>query len=234
MVTLSFISCGDASTSTDDTTGNTANSDTANKESAAAPSNIITTPENMVLVRYKVSDFAKWRSMYDSRDSMRTANGLRNHVLGRGVEDTSAILVAVKADDIAKAKTFTKETSLKSALEKGYVKGTPKYNFTTIVYQDLSGNMPDLRSMSFFTVKDWDAWKKSFEEGRQIRADNGLTDRAYGYDVDDNHKVIVVVAINDSAKAAAFWKSDLLKQRRAASGLVGDVERFVYRVIQKY
>jgi hypothetical protein len=88
--------------------------------------------------------------------------------------------------------------------------------------------------MNMFTVKDWEGWKKSFESSRQIRADNGLTDRAYGYDADDNHKVILVLAINDTAKAEAFWKSDLIKQRRAEGGVVGDVQRFVYRVVQKY
>jgi len=165
---------------------------------------------------------------------MRTANGIHNFVLGRGVKDSSTILVVSKADDIAKAKAFTKSPSLKSALQKGYVTGTPKFNYTTVVYQDMSPNMSDLRSMTFYTVKDWDAWKTSFEEGRQIRLDNGLTDRAYGHDVDDNHKVVVVVAVTDSAKAAAYWNSDLLKQRRKAAGVVGDVERFVYRVIQKY
>ncbi|HSB93759.1 MAG TPA: hypothetical protein VLC28_11590, partial [Flavitalea sp.] len=156
------------------------------------------------------------------------------YVLGRGVEDSNTIFVALKSDDITKAKAFTKEASLKSALQKGYVTSAPKYNFTTVVYQDTSPTMTDLRSMTTFTVKDWDKWKTAFEEGRQMRSENGLSDRAYGHDVDDNHKVVVVVAVNDSAKAAAFWKSDLLKQRRAASGVVGNVERFVYRVIQRY
>ena len=63
---------------------------------------------------------------------------------------------------------------------------------------------------------------------------NGLTDRAYGYEVDDNHKVILVVGINDSTKAEAYWNGDLIKQKRAESGVVGQPERFVYRVVQKY
>ena len=37
-----------------------------------------------------------------------------------------------------------------------------------------------------------------------------------------------------TAKENAFWKSDLLKQRRAESGVVGDVQRFVYRVVKRY
>jgi hypothetical protein len=235
-ISLLLVSCGNAGTSADTAADSTTAGTMVTNSNDATPamSNIVTTPENIVVVRYKVSDFAKWRASYDTRDSMRSANGLHNYVLGRGVEDTSAILVAVKADDITKAKAFVKDASLKAAMQKGYVTGTPKYMFTTVLYQDMSPNMSDLRSMTFFTVKDWDAWKTAFEAGRQMRTDNGLTDRAYGHDVDDDHKVVLVVAVNDSAKAEAFWKSDLIKKRRAESGVVGNVERFVYRVIQKY
>jgi len=104
----------------------------------------------------------------------------------------------------------------------------------TVVYQDQAANMSDLRSMTNFTVKDWNAWKTAFESNRQLRTDNGLTDRAYGYDPDDNHKVTLVVAINDTAKANAYWNGDLIKQKRAESGVVGEVKRRVYRVVQKY
>ena len=187
-----------------------------------------------MIARYKVSDYAKWRSMYDSRDSMRAANGLRNYVIGRSVTDSNMVMVAVKANDLEKAKAFTQSATLKTAMQKGHVVGTPKFNFTKVFYQDMSANMSDLRTMNFLTVKDWDAWRSSFEAGRQMRADNGLTDRAYGHDADDNHKVVLVLGINDSAKAEAHFKSDLLKQKRTESGVVGDVERFVYRVVEKF
>jgi hypothetical protein len=236
-ISLLLIACGNADTTNGNTTDTTGTTDTtANLNQAATPtaSNIVTTPENIVVARYKVSDYAKWRTQYDTRDSMRTANGLHNYVLGRGAEDSNTVMVAVKADDMAKARAFAQSAALQSALQKGYVKGKPTYTFCTVVYQDMSPNMSDLRSMSFFTVKDWDAWKKAFESGRGLREENGLTDRAYGYEADDNHKVVVVAAINDSAKAAAYWRSDTLKQRRAAAGVTGEVERFVYRVVQKY
>ena len=234
-LSLLLVSCGNADTNnnstTTDATDTTAN---LNQTPTPAASNIVTAPENIVVVRYNVSDYAKWRAQYDTRDSMRTANGLHNYVLGRGVEDSNIVMVAVKADDMAKARAFAQSAALQSALQKGYVRGKPNYTFCTVVYQDMSPNMPDLRSMSFFTVKDWDAWKKAFESGRGLREENGLTDRAYGYEADDNHKVVVVAAINDSAKAAAYWRSDTLKQRRAAAGVTGKVERFVYRVVQTY
>ena len=235
MLLFFSLSCNDASEETTTTT------DTASRDTSAAttpevtpPTTIVTTPENIMIVRHKVKNFAKWKEGYEQHDSARLANGLHSYVIGRGVQDSNMVLVAVKVDDTAKAKAFGKSPGLKAAMQKAGVVGTPTIRLTTVVYQDNAPNMPDLRSMTFFKVKDWDAWKASFESHRQTRIDNGIVDRGYGYDVDDNHKVILVTALVDSAKAAAFWKSDLLKQRRAESGVIGEPERFVYRVVQKY
>lgn len=230
-----FSSCGgneekttEISTTTDSTTT------TAAATPAAPETTVDTTHENVVLVKHKVADFAKWKIVYEGHDSARLANGLHSFVIGRGTDDSNTVLVALKADDIAKAKAFGKDPGLKAAMQKGGVKGPPTMAFNTMVYRDNAKDMPDLRSMTMFTVKDWNAWKTSFESNRQFRKEQGLTDRAYGHDVDDDHKVTLVVAINDTAKANAYWNSDIIKQKRAESGVVGKVERFVYRVVQKY
>lgn len=240
VISLFAISCNDSSKSSNTTSETTTVVDTSQNDTNSAraaestESNISRNPENIVIARYKVSDYSKWRTQYDSRDSVRTANGLRNYILGRGVKDSNEVMVAVKAADITKAKALTSDPSFLAAMRKGYVTGTPKFTFLKVMYQDMSASMPDLRSMNFLTVKDWDNWVKVFEEGKSIRAANGLMERAYGHDVDDNHKVVVVVGITDSAKATAHWKSDLMKQKQQESGVVGDIERFVYRVVQKY
>ena len=235
MLLFLFAACNDSSQETTTTTDSTG-SDTASASTpdATPATTVVTTPENIMIVRHKVKNFAKWKDSYDQHDSMRLVNGIHNYVIGRGVQDSNMVLVAVKVDDTAKAKSFGKSPDLKAAMQKGGVVGTPAMNLTTVVYQDNAPNMPNLRSMTFFKVKDWDAWKTSFESRRQLRADNGLTDRAYGYEVGDNHKVILVTAVVDSAKAAAFWKSDLIKTVRAESGVIGEPQRFVYRVVQKY
>jgi hypothetical protein len=188
----------------------------------------------MLIARHKVANFAKWKASYDAHDSMRLANGLHSYVIGRGLNDSNMILVAVKAEDHAKAKAFAKDPSLKQAMQKGGVVGQPTFNYPTMVYQDTAKIGSDIRSMTTFTVKDWDTWKNKFDSGRQIRMENGLLDRAYGYDPDDNHKVMVVVAVMDTAKAFAYWKTDEFKKRRAASGVMGEPQRFVFRVVQRY
>lgn len=203
-------------------------------ETPMATSTIVTTPQNIVVVKHLVADFGKWLPHYEGHDSMRLANKLHSYVIGRGVQDPNMVVVVVKADDMAMAKAFSKDASLKNAMQKGGVKGAPTFNFVTMVYQDTAMIDSDIRSSSTFTVKDWDAWVKAYEEGKQDRMDNGLVTRAYGYDVDDNHKVFLVTALTDTAKAYAFFKSDMLKKKREAAGVVGEPVRFIFRVVKHY
>ncbi|MES1226849.1 MAG: hypothetical protein ABUT20_65855, partial [Bacteroidota bacterium] len=192
-------------------------------EVAPAPNTIITEPVTMMSVTHKVADYDKFQAAYDEHDSMRVASGLHSYVIARGVDDPNMVMVVLKADDIEKAKAFTKSASLKSAMQKAGVTGAPTISFSTSTWQDTAMLPPGtIRSRTTFTVKDWDAWVKSFMEGKQERLDNGITDRVVGHDVDDNKKVSLVTAVLDTAKAFAYYKSDVLKQRRAASGVTSE------------
>lgn len=227
-----FTSCGGGGGEKKNNTDSTA----ADSSAVAVTQKIttITTPQSMMVATHKVSNYAKWKTSYDAHDSARLANGIHSYVIGRGEKDSNMVLVAVKVDDMAKAKAFAKDPSLKQAMQKGGVTGMPSFTFVTMTFQDTAAISSDLRSRTSFTVKDWNAWQKAFQEGEQERKDNGITVRAFGHDADDDKKVVLVTAIMDTTKAYAYWKSDMLKQRRAASGVVGEPERFVYRVVKRY
>ncbi len=233
-MTFFMISCGgsDEKKSSESTTTDTAA--TATTTELTPVNTTITTPQNMVVVRHKVADFEKWMAAYDADDSARLANGLHSYVIERDDKDANMVTVAMKADDIAKAKAFSKNPGLKKAMQKGGVIGAPSIRFYTMVFQDTAAIDSKLRSATRFKVKDWDAWKKSFDSAHALKTDNGLMLRAYGYDPDDNHNVVIVAAVLDTAKAHAYWNSDMLKQRRAASGVVGTPERLVYNVVKRY
>src|SRR5258705_6305319 len=225
-------SCGGGSDekATTDTTGTDSTAITATPET----NTIITTPQDMMVAKHRVADFAKWKASYDAHDSMRLANGIHSYVIGRGYKDSNMVMVAVKVDDTAKAKAFAKDPGLKKAMQKGGVMGMPTFTLTTMVFQDTVTISSDLRSRTTFTVKDWAAWQKAFEDGKQERLDNGITVRAYGHISDNDKKVVLVTAIMDTAKAFAYYKSDMLKKRRAESGAIGEPERFLYRVVHRY
>ena len=224
---------GDQKSSTTDTTA--ATDTTAKTEEVASPKNtIVTTQENMMIVTHKVANYDKWLPVYEAHDSARLASGVHSYVIGRGWKDTNMVLVALKLDDVAKAKTFGKDPSLKKAMQKSGVIGAPTISYYTVVWQDTAKLDTKLRSQTKFTVKDWDAWQKAFDEGKQERIDNGIAVRVIGHDADDNKKVTLVTALLDTAKAFAYYKSDALKKRREAGGVVGEPTRFLFQVVKRY
>ena len=230
-ILLFIVSCNDeAETTTDEATGDTTVATTA---PAATETAMNTTPTTFMIVRHKVKDYATFKPSYDSHDSFRLANGIHNFLIGRGVDDPNTVLVAVRADDVEKAKAFSKNPELKKAMEEAGVVGAPNIMLINSVALRTNSSS-DLRVISTFTVKDWDAWKTRFEAGKQFRLDNGVEDRAYGHDVDNKNKVIVVGAILDSAKVRAYHNSPELKKRLDSSGVIGTPNRFWYRVTQQY
>jgi hypothetical protein len=233
--TVFFIaSCGNSEDKTTTETTGTDTSSTMAPADAAPVNTIVTTPEITMVVRHKVTDYDKWLTSFEAHDSMKLANGLHNYVVGRSMNDPNTLLVATKADDLDKAKAFGKSADLKAAMKKTGVLGMPIIQYVRNVYQDTAQISTDIRVMSMLTVKDWDAWKTSFESHKDIRTAAGLVDRVYGYDPDDNKKVTIVLAVTDTAKANAFWNSAELKEKMAESGVVGKPERFMFRVTKRY
>src|SRR5258705_4058536 len=151
---LFFLSCNsnEESKPTDSTTSDTSTAKTTTE--TPPPSTISTTPQGMMSVRHHVKDFAKWLASYETHDSMRLANGIHSYVIGRGDMDSNMVLVAVKVEDMAKAKAFAKNPSLKQAMQKGGVTSAPVMNFTTMVYQDSALIDSILRSITNITVTD--------------------------------------------------------------------------------
>jgi len=232
-----LISCGGGGSEEKSTTDTTATTTDTTATTATTPSQTnttTTTPQDMLVVMHKVKDFAKWKASYDSDDSLKTAGGVRNYVVGRGAQDTSMVLVATKVDDMQKAKAFATSAALKKAMQQSGVVGAPTIKFTTMVFMDTGNISTDLRVRTNITVKDWDKWQKTFDSTRALNEDNGLKVRAYGHETADNHKVTIVSAVTDTAKARAFLSSDMLKKRRMTSGVVGEPQRFYYHVVQRY
>lgn len=205
-----------------------------NDSSTVAKTETVTKPSDVLVARFKVSNFAKWKTSYESRDSARLASGLHNYIIGRGVEDSNTVMVALKMDDVAKAKEFTANPKLKEAMQKGGVTGTPSFMFLNVQMMDSATNATNSRIMVTHKVKDWDAWKKSFDSHKQVRLDAGLLDRAIGYEAGDNHIVTVVLGVSDMAKAKAFMASKDLKDKMAEAGVEGPPTIFMYTVVQKY
>lgn len=234
---LLFSSCGggtDKKSEPADSPAATTDSATQTTSIPATVNTIITTPANMAIITHKVKDYSKWLAGYESHDSARLANGLHNYVIGRGFADTNMVLIALKVDDVAKAKAFAKDANLKTAMQKAGVIGAPEITVGVATWQDTVALPGAIRSRTTFTVKDWDIWLKAFEEGRQERIDNGIVDRVISHDADDNKKIGLVTAVTDTTKAFAYYKSDALKKRRETSGVTSEPKRFLFTIVKRY
>jgi len=83
------------------------------------------------------------------------------------------------------------------------------------------------------TVKDFDAWKKVYDEGEGMRIEAGMTKLAVCRDMDNPNKVYVFNKIADVEKAKGFAADPKLKEAMQKGGVTGtpvmlyvDVVRF--------
>ncbi len=190
-------------------------------------------PANIMIVIHKVANFAKWLPGYEAHDSMRLAYGLHNSLIARGTKDSNMVMVVCRMDDAAKAKEFAALPSLKDAMKKGGVIGAPVISYVDMQMLDTAANGSS-RVLISHKVKDWDAWKKVFDADKTNRMAAGLTDRALGYSVGDNHSVTIALVISDMKKAEDFSKSPELKKKMEEGGVEGPPTFFYYTIVKKY
>src|SRR6187401_1401970 len=234
LMLLSSCNSGDDK-KTEETTTNTATETTTAPEKAPE-----TTPppklSNVMIMHFKVADFAKWQSKYESkeRDSIRRASGLSNYLVGRGSDDANKVIVFLRMEDASKAKALTASQGMKDRMKEAGVTGTPSFIYMEVVMDDNSPIEQTNRLLMLEKVKDWDAWKKVFDENKQLRIDGGLIDRGIGHAIDDNHKVSVVFAVTDMKKAKAFIQSKELKDKMEKAGVEGKPIPFFYNIVKMY
>ncbi len=225
-----LLSCNSGDKKASDTPADTT---AVKKDSVPPPAPVTAGPVMIMTITHKVANYAKWKSGYDEHDSARLAYGLHNYVICRGEEDSNMVMVALRMDDVTKAKEMGNSKELMERMKKmGVTKATMDY--TETVMNDTTAIQQTARVMIKSKVKDWAAWKKAFDGHKQARMDAGLTDRVVGHSVGDDHSVFVVCAIADMAKAKAFMQSKDLKDKMNEAGVVGPATSFFYRIAAKY
>jgi hypothetical protein len=204
-------------------------------DSISAPKKESTTSSsNLMIIKHKVADFAKWLTLYQSHDSLRLAYGLHNYGVSRGIDDTNMVMVALKMDDINKAKAFAALPDLKARMQQAGVIEVPIITYYNRQSLFLSTNDPSTRVMISHKVKDWAAWKNEFDKHKQARKDAGLTDRSVGYEVDNDKMVTIVAVVGDLQKAREFFASSELKNKMDAAGVEGPPTIFLYNLVKSF
>lgn len=189
---------------------------------------------NIVVVQHPVKNYEKWRQAFDADDSNRKGFGLTVLSVSRGLENPNMIFIAMKADDVQKAKDFAQSPKLKEVMQKAGVTAAPTVSFLTVVRDDTTDIPQKERILVSHHVKDFDAWLKVYDsEGKDTRAANGLIDRGLARGVDDPNQVYILFAIGDKKKAEARLKSPELKKIMTDAGVEGVPVINMFKVVDK-
>lgn len=82
-----------------------------------------------VSVRHKVSDYAKWKAVYDEGKSMIKSGGGKSQRLFRNSDNPNELIILTEFDDMSKAKQLVESDKLKQAMQRGGVVEVPTIFF---------------------------------------------------------------------------------------------------------
>ncbi|HZV70972.1 MAG TPA: hypothetical protein VFG10_15555 [Saprospiraceae bacterium] len=190
------------------------------KEGPKAEDMNLANPYKAMMVRHSVSSYDTFKTVFNSKDSLRSAAAMEVLAYGRGIDEPNTIIVLSKLGDLQKAKDLAASPALKDAMMKSTATGAPTIDFMTVIRDDTSKISTMDRIMVSHHVKDFDAWLKVYDaEGKAKRAENGLVDRGMGRGIDDPNMVYLLFAVTDAAKAKARSESEELKKLMTDGGV---------------
>ena len=82
-----------------------------------------------MFVKHRVTDYAKWKPVFDEHEPMRRAGGVTGHSVHRQADDPSVVIIALRVSDVNKAKQFAGSDDLKAAMARAGVQGPPEIWF---------------------------------------------------------------------------------------------------------
>jgi hypothetical protein len=179
------------------------------------------TPFDIAEISHTVKDYAKWRPFFNTDSVNRKANGMKDIVVGRDIDNANKVVIALEVSDVKQAKDFGAGPKLKDVMDKAGVTSKPDMQFYHVIRFN-----PEAKEKKWVLVthrvKDFDAWLKVFDnEGTAIRAAEGLYDVLLARGIDDPNVVHLVFDIKDMAKAKASILSEEKKKLMTDAGVDG-------------
>ncbi len=89
--------------------------------------------KDRILMVIKVKDFDAWLKVFDGEKESRTANGMLDRGIGRGVDDSTMLYLAFVVTDLSKAKARIASPELKKIMTDSGVEGAPKVYYYRLV-----------------------------------------------------------------------------------------------------
>jgi hypothetical protein len=180
-----------------------------------------------VTLMHECRDFPVWRKAYDADAPRRASAGLKQIHLLRNHANPQVIGLMFEASDLGKAKAMSSSADLAAAMTAAGVIGKPRIGFRRGTYQQRSA---PIYATMIAQVGDYDTLVKAYAVDAADRKAAGLTDLGMLQSVDDPGSVFVIWAVEDIARANAFFDSPALAAHMVgAAGVIGRPERYFWK-----
>jgi heme-degrading monooxygenase HmoA len=83
----------------------------------------------LTLIRHKVKDYDKWKSVFDEHSTLRKAGGEKGGTLFRNKDNNGEIFIYLKWDTMENARKFYESEDLKKVMQKAGVVEKPDIFF---------------------------------------------------------------------------------------------------------
>ena len=78
-----------------------------------------------MLVKHKVEDYKKWKTVYDGHESIRKKSGSKGAHLFRGKDNSNELVILFEWDSVENAKKFAASQDLRETMQKAGVVEMP-------------------------------------------------------------------------------------------------------------
>ena len=82
-----------------------------------------------LIVKHSVSDYAKWKPVFDQHAGTRKAAGCEGGTLFRDAQKPNDVTIVFRWNSVENAQKFIASSDLKSTMEKAGVLGQPQASF---------------------------------------------------------------------------------------------------------
>ncbi len=165
----------------------------------------------VLTVVHECKDFAPWKKGYDADAPNRKAAGLTDLMLVRLTTNPNVIALVFGVSDLAKAKAMVTSPALRETMQKAGIIGAPDIHFRRGDFT--KRDAPNYVSANC-RIRGIDTFRKGFSMDRAQRQAAGLDDTALLQNIDDENDLLLVLSIDDMARAKAFLESPALAEHQ--------------------
>jgi hypothetical protein len=190
-------------------------------------------PPHAVIVVHKVKDFAAWKPVFDADEPARKAAGVTAHGLQVDTTNPKNVSIWLGTANLATVEAWGASPELKAKMKEAGVVGKPTItSLNHAAASTPSGKMFKYGAMIDLKVKDYAAFKTSFDAGEQLRTDNAIGAWAIAQDPKDANHLTLWLESDDKDKLAAFVKSKELKAQQKEGGIKGAAKASVWESVE--